>query len=65
MEAIVAFYTNHGTKVLGTAATIVAGLISIQNLIPQDHVPYWAAANVILGALTINRGFENSRRNPQ
>ena len=58
---LVGVWSAHGTKILGTAQTIVAGLITVQGLIPPDHVPLWSAANIVLGALTINRGFSNSR----
>ncbi|MDW8258598.1 MAG: hypothetical protein RML32_04070 [Gammaproteobacteria bacterium] len=63
MQALIDLWIHHGTKILGTLATIVAGLVTIPGLIPDGHKPYWAAVNVILGALTVGRGFENSRFN--
>jgi hypothetical protein len=64
MNAFIAAWTQHGTKILGTLQTIVAGLVTIPSLIHAEHLPYWGAANIILGALTINRGFTNSRNAP-
>lgn len=61
MQQIIALWNEHGTKILGTLQIIVTGLVAIQNLIPEAHEPYWQAAAVVLGALTINRGFTNSR----
>lgn len=61
MNALIQFWTAHGTKLLGTVQTIVAGFIAIPGLITAANLPYWGAANVILAALTINRGFTNSR----
>lgn len=57
------FWKNHGTKVLGgvqMAQGAVAGIMGIMGLIPPAHLPYWALANVLLGALIVNRGFINS-----
>lgn len=64
MKALIAFWQGHGTKLLGTLQTIVAGLITIPGLIEAADLPYWGAANVILAALTINRGFTNTRNTP-
>lgn len=58
---IIDFWIAHGTKVLGAAQGIVAGLITVQGLIPPEHIPYWSAANIVLGVLTVQRGFTNSR----
>lgn len=58
------YWKEHGTKILGTAQTIVAGFITIPGLITAENLPYWGAANVVLAALTINRGFTNTRNTP-
>jgi len=55
------YWKNHGTKILGTAQIIVSGFAGVSGLIPADHVKYWLAANIVLGALTVNRGFENTK----
>lgn len=55
-------WENHGTKYLGTAAAIVAGVITIPDLIPADHHKWWSLANVVLGVLTLRRGYTNSKR---
>lgn len=57
----VAFYRDHGTKILSALTMIVAGLPQIDGLVADGDKPYWAAGNMILGALTFNRGFVNSR----
>lgn len=61
MKALVTFWRSHGTKLLGSAQTIVAGFITIPGLITPENLPYWGAANVVLAAFTINRGFTNTR----
>lgn len=60
MNAAIEFWNGHGTKILGTTAVIVNGLLLIPDLIAPGHSKYWQAANVVLGALTVNRGFTNS-----
>ena len=62
MNQIIALWDSHGTKFLGTASVIVSGLVLIPDLISPGHTKYWQAANVILGAVTVNRGFTNSAR---
>lgn len=64
MKSLLAFWNGHGTKILGTMQTIVAGFITIPGLITPDNLPYWGAANVVLAAFTINRGFTNTRNSP-
>lgn len=61
MNAIVGYWAGHGTKVLGTLAAIVAGLLLVPDLIPAAHMKFWQAANVVLGVLTVQRGFANSQ----
>ena len=61
---VTAFWNGHGTKVLGSLTMVVAGLPQIDGLVAVSHKPYWAAANVILGAITIQRGVTNTRNTP-
>lgn len=49
-----------GTKMLGTLQLILSGWIAIDGLIPKGQAPYFAAANVVLAALTIRRGYINA-----
>lgn len=58
---IVRAWKAHGTKILGTASAIVGGLILVPELIPALHMKWWQAVNVVLGALTVRRGFTNSK----
>ncbi len=58
-----ALWKAHGTKVLGyvqAAQGVIAGFLAIQGLIPPAAVPYLAGLNVVLGAITVKRGFTNS-----
>lgn len=64
-NALASFWKLHGTKVLGTAATIVAGaqagaLVLDDMLAPGTH-KILAALNAALGVWTIKRGFSNSK----
>lgn len=58
---LIAQWSAHGTKWLGTAAAIVASLLLVPELIPVAQVKWWQAANAVLGVLTVRRGFTNSR----
>lgn len=60
LQAIRLQWTDHGTKFLGATTATLSGLLAIPELVPAGHVKYWAAANVVLGVITINRGFTNS-----
>ena len=64
LQWIRAFWAGHGTKILGFLTMVVAGLPQIDGLVANPHKPYWAAANVILGAITIQRGVTNTRNTP-
>jgi hypothetical protein len=61
---LVATWGMHGTKILGALTMVVAGLPQIDNLVPDGQKPFWAAANLILGAFTVQRGVQNSRNAP-
>lgn len=61
MKSVKTLWKGHGTKLLGTAQIVVSGFPAISGLIHTNHVKYWLAANVVLGALTINRGVENTK----
>ena len=62
MRLVRSFLRDHATKVLGSAQAIISGFIVIPDLIPHGSLKYWAAGNVVLGVLTIGRGFQNSAR---
>jgi hypothetical protein len=65
MRSIRRIWRGHGTKILGFAAMIAAGFPQIDGLVAAGHVKYWAAANLILGALTVQRGVTNTRNMPK
>lgn len=62
MNSLVAFWTEHGTKIIGTLATFVATALLIEGLIPADQMKYWLFANALLGGATVKRGFTNSSK---
>jgi hypothetical protein len=62
MGAIIQLWSDHGTKILGYLATIIAGLPAIPDLIPVGHLKYWTAAAFIVGVLTVKRGHTNSKQ---
>lgn len=64
MAMILKWWKSHGTGILGFAASFCAGAVLIPDLIPPAHSKYWAAANLALGLLTIQRSNTN-RRNQQ
>ena len=61
MNVVIQLWNSHGTKILGTLAMVVAGFPQIDGLVAPEHVKYWAAANLILGAMTVQRGITNTR----
>jgi hypothetical protein len=58
---VIRWWNRHGTKFLGSVGAIIPGLLGIHELIPAEHIKYWLAAGVIVGALTVKRGFENGK----
>lgn len=65
MRGLLAFWDEHGTKVLGvfgTVQSIIMALLAIPELIPPESVKYWAATGAVLGVLVIRRGYANSAR---
>jgi hypothetical protein len=60
-----AMWKSHGTKILGFLTMVVAGLPQIEGLVASVDKPYWSAANLILGALTVQRGVTNTRNASQ
>lgn len=55
-------WTQHGTKWLGGSASFVAGVLSVPGLIEQGTAlqKLLQIANLLLGILTVQRGFQNS-----
>jgi hypothetical protein len=60
-------WINHGTKVLGWATIIVSSALTAntilkpeQALIPPGQLKWFVFANIVLGALTVKRGYTNS-----
>lgn len=56
------WWRSHGTGILGFAAGFCAGAVLIPDLISEAHKPYWAAANLALALLTMNRSNTNRRK---
>jgi hypothetical protein len=62
-------WTSHGTKLLGFATTIVSSVLAANAMIPQGQpalvepgqMRWLILANIILGALTVKRGFTNTK----
>lgn len=62
MKAFLALYELHGTKILGYLQAILAGWLLIPDLFPAEGVKYAQAAAVVLGVLTVRRGYQNSAK---
>lgn len=60
MNNLATLWEAHGTKILGTLATIVATALLIDGLIPDAHMKYWLFANALLGGGVVKRGFTNT-----
>lgn len=62
LRLLVRWWDSHGTGILGFLASFCAGAVLIPDLISQAHKPYWAAANLALGLLTMNRSNTNRKK---
>lgn len=60
MNALVDFWTGHGTKLLGIAGLTVSAALLVPDLIPAAQMKYWLFANILLDGSTVKRGFTNS-----
>jgi hypothetical protein len=64
------WFTDHLTKILGTAQTLVAAVLGavatnqIPDIIAQDSrgMQWLILANILLGAVTVGVGFNNSAK---
>jgi hypothetical protein len=61
LQQITEYWQSHGTKILGTAATVVSSALLVPDLISAPHMKYWLFANALLGGITVKRGFTNSK----
>lgn len=59
MRAILAFFRNHGTKVLAFAQGTIAAVAGITGIIPDHQLKYWLGASALL---VFWRGFTNSAK---
>jgi hypothetical protein len=64
-------WINHGTKVLGWAGIVVSSALAAnailkpeQALIPPSYIKWFVFANILFGALTVKRGYTNSKTAP-
>lgn len=57
------WWTNHGTKILGTIIAIVGGALTL-GLIPAQYVQYAQGLLTLLGGTAIKRGFTNTANAP-
>ena len=61
MKSIYAFFSSHGTKVLGFVQGTVAAVSGVTGIIPDHQLKYWLAASALL---VFYRGFVNSAKQP-
>jgi hypothetical protein len=65
VKALLDYWDSHGTKILGSLAAIVAAFLVAPDLIPPGlPTKILQAANIVLGVLTVKRGFVNSQEKP-
>ena len=60
MSQLIDLWNNHGTKLLGYAQAILAGWLLIPGLFDPDNLKWAQAAGVVLGVLTVRRGYVTS-----
>jgi hypothetical protein len=61
VNGLITLWNQHGTKLLGSGTGLLSGFLAIPGLISAPHVKYWAATNVVLSIITVNRGYVNSK----
>ncbi len=64
MKRLIAIWDEHGTKILGAVQAILAGWLLIPGLFPPEQIKYAQAIGVVLGVLTVKRGYTNTARQP-
>lgn len=57
MTALLSFWNNHGTKILGFTSGTISAVAGVTGIIPESHLKYYMAA---IAVLTFWRGFVNS-----
>jgi len=60
LKFLVSQWRENGTKILGYAQAILAGWLLIPGLFDPGAIKWAQAAGVVLGVLTVRRGYENS-----
>lgn len=60
MKWLIDYWTSHGTKALGTVASIISALLLVPDFVPKEQTKWWLATSAVLGVLTIKRGFTNT-----
>jgi hypothetical protein len=59
LTALIALWTNHGTKVLGFVSGTLSAIASVGGIIPEAHLKYYMA---VIAVTTFWRGFTNTSR---
>jgi hypothetical protein len=62
MKALLDYWRNHGTKVIGFVQGTLAAVCGVSGIIPDSHMKYYMAAIAIL---TFWRGYTNSAATPK
>lgn len=62
IRKLIGIYRRHGTKLLGTAQVIVASAIAVPGLVPTTMDKYLVFLNLVLGGMTVKRGFTNTKQ---
>ena len=55
---MLAFWKNHGTKLIGFLQGTIAAIAGVTGLIPEAHLKYYMGA---IAVMTFWRGFINTR----
>lgn len=68
MNALIALWREHGTKILGLlvlSKDIIAVALTVEGIIPLSLMKWALFANLVLGILITRRGFVNTARGTQ
>ena len=58
MNALIQFWTGHGTKILGFLSGTISAIAGVSGIIPESHLKYYMMA---IALMTFWRGFTNSK----
>lgn len=64
IQSALALWKSSGTKVLGYISGAIPGMLLIPDLVPPSQQKWFLLASLLLGGLTVKRGYTNTKNTP-